>query len=138
MGDRAIGLVVERDGKRRHLLASGWLIDAELRPLSGQHLLERRLPGEDNVLVAPRLQIESHFVTIPGERRAAFRLRGKERAVLVKDISRNATHMVGEHVGPLQVVVVLERQAQPAWARLQVIMDILARGQREGQAHHAP
>ena len=131
--DKAVGIVVEGDRQFAPILAQRRFVDAELRPLPACHHVERLLSGEDDILVASRLEVELHLIAILGELLPALGLREEENPVAVEDISRNRAHMVGKHIGPLQVVVVLEGEVQPAGARLEGVVDVGAGGKHESE-----
>ena len=133
--NRAVRLVIERNRERMHLFAHSRLVDAELGTRSGEHLVERLLPGEDDILIVSRLEFELHLIPILGELRPAFGFRREEHAVLVEDVCRNAAHMVGKHISTLQVIIVLEGEIQPAGARLKVVVNVITRSKHRSQCH---
>lgn len=107
------GALVEVDLEACHRCACRHVATHELGAVCTEHISIGLLPCEGDKLVAPRCEVGNvHGVSRVGKRghpsRVAFLLCFYKVAALVEDVERDRPDMVVEHVGALQVVVVLE------------------------------
>ena len=109
-----------------HRVARTWLTAHKTCTSPGQLGLIILLPGQYQKLVLARGEVHAHRVQRGRKggmpRHVGLFLFRHIPPFLVEDIHRDGTHMVVEHVGPLQVVVILKGEVQPCGAIVQVIL----------------
>ena len=123
-------LGVEADIQLAHVVAYRWQRAGEVGALAGKLVGVAVLSGQHDELVFARVQIHVHAIVGVGQGREVGRvllaLRLDELALLVEYQHVHSSYVVIEHVGPLQVVIILELQVEPRGAVLAVFFHHVA------------
>lgn len=113
----------------------------ELGTLCLEHVAVRFLSGQGDKLVTARRKVR-HMHGIPwvtersNATHVALFLCFHKVAILVEHVEGDRAYMVVEHVGTLQVVVVLEVDVEAVGAVVKVLLHHVARGYNSGARHH--
>ena len=141
-GIEAIGVgaggMVEIHAEGGDVIARGRFADALLGTGGEEGVGIALLVGQNDILIAAYGEVEIHRVALhlEGGHFVDLVLLGllDEFALLIVDVYTHATHMVGEHVGPLQVSVVAEPEVDPLLTgRERIVFDQSAGGGQAGE-----
>lgn len=133
---RAGAFMVECDGELLHAFPGLGLGADEVGAGAAELFAVALLPGQHDEFVAPGLEVHVHAVEGRTEGRVgagvALFLLGDVAALFVVDVDGDGADVVAEHVGALEVVVILEGEVEPDGAVVQVVVHHGAGSARDG------